>query len=88
MIDRDAIQALPDNQYCKDIPTFEERYRSFYFDNKISARTVLDTNQGILCLHNSWTPEKYKQMPVDEFLRQNITISKIFTCIFDVSLEN
>jgi hypothetical protein len=82
MIDRDAIQALPENRYCKDIPSLEERYRKFYFDNTISAQTVLDNNQGILCLHNSWTPEKYRQMSINEFLKQDITLAGIFKSLF------
>ena len=75
-IDRIKIKALPEEIYKDKIKNSEENYRNFYFRNDYS-KDVLNNTKGIILLHNSWTPEKYKKMSKEEFLNQNNTLSNI-----------
>ncbi len=51
-------------------------YKKFYFENDYSD-FVRDHSKGIVLLHNSWTPEEYKNMSKEEFLLSNNTIAKL-----------
>jgi hypothetical protein len=74
-IDRHAANALPElNLDCGNVG-LEKNYTEFYFGN-YPIDTALN-NGGIICLHNSWTPERYKSMNAEEFLSQNITLSNL-----------
>ena len=53
-----------------------QNYINFYFENDLSEY-ILKDNCGIICLHNSWTPDKYKKMTEKEFLKTNKTLSSI-----------
>jgi hypothetical protein len=53
-------------------------YRIFYFEWDLSNFVLNPDNIGILLLHNSWTPDKYKKMSRKEFLEQNNTLANIF----------
>ena len=53
-----------------------QNYINFYFENDLSEY-ILKDNCGIICLHNSWTPDKYKKMTEKEFLKTNNTLSSI-----------
>lgn len=79
-IDRIKIKALPEEIYKDKINNPEENYRNFYFRNDYS-KDVLNNTKGIILLHNSWTPEKYKKMSKEEFLNQNTTLSNILKTI-------
>jgi hypothetical protein len=79
-IDRIKIKALPEEIYKDKINNPEENYRNFYFRNDYS-KDVLNNTKGIILLHNSWTPEKYKKMSKEEFLNQNNTLSNILKTI-------
>lgn len=72
------IQMLPENIYCdRVIINKVKKYRYFYFEQKYTDN-ILDNNGGIICLHNSWTPEKFKKMPEKEFLSQNYVLAGLF----------
>ena len=51
-------------------------YREFYFENDYADNTLKNTN-GIICLHNSWTPTQYILMDEQTFLSQNNTLANI-----------
>ena len=52
-----------------------EKYRQFYFRE---SRHLADIKQtDMLMLHNSWTPEWYKQLSEEEVLNQDCTLSNI-----------
>ena len=57
-----------------------KNYRHFYFYNDFSEYALQD-NCGIICLHNSWTPEIFREMTKSEFLEQKNTLSGIFKTI-------
>ena len=54
----------------------EKRYVDFYFKD-YNYSYSLKSNKGVICLHNSWTPEKIKYMNEKEFLNSNITLSNL-----------
>jgi len=54
-----------------------EIYRDFYF-NRDLADYALENSGGLISLHNSWTPARYKNMSRAEFLSQDITLANIF----------
>ncbi len=73
----------PEKNWAKEkgiIARPEEEYRKFYFEGEYSEYALKDT-KGLICLHNSWTPEKYRLMQKEEFLGQNITLSKLLNKI-------
>jgi len=55
----------------------KEAYHKFYFYPG-NPQKIIYNNPGIIILHNSWTPKKYKSMSQTEFLKQNIMLSSLF----------
>ena len=53
-----------------------ENYMKFYFEESL-AEYALENNGGMICLHNSWTPQIYKKMSREEFLKTECTLSSI-----------
>ena len=57
-------------------------YTKFYFENDFSEE-VLSNNSGIICLHNSWTPEHIKIMDKEHFLELDNTLAKVLKKILN-----
>lgn len=86
-----------DRTQCKTLPEITKRqseniqisaieaYRQFYFSNgeDYSDYAISETS-GLICLHNSWTPEEYKAMSREEFLQQDITLTKLLRKILEI----
>lgn len=53
-----------------------QRYIDFYFSTK-DRTYILKKCKGLLMLHNSWTPRKYKKMDKKQFLNQNIMLARL-----------
>ena len=51
-----------------------ERYIDFYFDQRLH---LSDVRGDILMLHNSWTPQWYKELTAEEVLECDCTLSNI-----------
>jgi hypothetical protein len=75
-VDRDAIRALPETLYYKNLPE-REAYQKFYFETSLDAQVILENNGGVLYLHNSWTPETYRLLGREAFLARNTTLANI-----------
>lgn len=73
-------KVFPENLYAIEkslkFKSWAKKYQYFYFKNDFSEYAIKNNN-GIIFLHNSWTPKKYKNMNEKEFLNQNITLSKL-----------
>lgn len=54
----------------------EIMFQNFYIENDYSDY-VLDNSRGIVLLHNSWMPNKYKKLSEKEFLKLNNTLSNL-----------
>lgn len=59
----------------------EYLYKKHYFSSVTSVEEFFQYSKGLTALHNSLTPEEYKYMNTDEFLNQDILLSKIFKLI-------
>ena len=57
-----------------DIPRWQ-KYRRFYFEERNTLSDIRPTD--LLMLHNSWTPEWYKNVPEGKVLDANCTMSNI-----------
>ena len=57
-----------------DIPR-SKKYERFYFEKNYSLSDLRPTN--MLMLHNSWTPNWFKNMSIEEVLNSNCTFSNI-----------
>jgi len=56
-------------------------YNRFYFDPnpEISTEAMVEKSKiNMVLLHNSWTPQKFKEMSVNEFLEQDIVMARLF----------
>ena len=76
-IDRDEIVALPEylSPLANLITNKSELYRKYYFHPE--GTNILPVTQGIILLHNSWTPEEYRQMDEQTFIEQPILLADI-----------
>lgn len=72
----DYTYALPDLTTLKG-PS-KERYINFYFSS-VNNMPIIKKSKGVLLLHHSWTPGKYKKMSEDQFLRQNIFLAHLIS---------
>lgn len=69
----ECLYTLENSLIFKSAP---KRYQYFYFKNDFSEYAI-QNNNGVIFLHNSWTPKVYKKMDEKEFLKQKITLSKL-----------
>lgn len=82
----DDIQVFPELKLVKnDTLDFRQKYELYFF-NKGDPQPVLDTAHDFIFLQNSWTPPKYKQMTEDEFLHQDILLSKLLAKLLDIKV--
>ena len=63
----------------------QKRYKLFYY-RKRDPKIVLNNAKGIIMLHNSWTPLKYKTMSEIQFLKEDILLPRLLSKILNVSL--
>lgn len=78
LIDKDDVDALPEytSPLNKNWISSQDLYEKFYFGPG-DANEVLRKSGGIIMLHNSWTPEKYRKMSAKEFLSQDILLADL-----------
>ncbi len=74
-INKIEINAFPEINK-KTMDSADENYKNFYFNNDFSTE-VLNSERGIILLHNSWTPKEVLNMPKDKFFEMNCTLSNI-----------
>ncbi|MCQ2739526.1 MAG: capsular polysaccharide synthesis protein [bacterium] len=77
MINSRDYMAFPEINYFNPKNNFEKTYVDFYFRNDFSEYVLSNKSLGIFCLHNSWTPDKYKKMGKEEFLNCKCTLSEL-----------
>ena len=57
-------------------------YIKFYFSAKYNM-SWLKKCRGVLLLHNSWTPDRFKKMNEVQFLRQDIMLAHLLSKILN-----
>ena len=76
-LDRNKMNALPEIKYFENSSLNNmQRYKRFYF-RKGDPQFIIKKAKGIILLHNSWTPLKFKKMTEEEFLKQDILLSRL-----------
>lgn len=76
VLDADALLALPERVVFNQVDTITA-YTKFYFSNNTEWEKVFDQSAGIWLLHNSWTPEHFRKMTEEEFLKQDVALSHL-----------
>jgi hypothetical protein len=77
MLDRKAHGFMPELlHYRHEAPDVIEKYRRYWFQSGASLDTALLPNQTLIGLHNSWTPEWYKQLSEAEVLEHSCLLSR------------
>ncbi|MDR2051014.1 MAG: capsular polysaccharide synthesis protein [Deltaproteobacteria bacterium] len=79
-IDRLDVNALPELKGFTG-GSLEKNYADFYFGDCPIEDAL--RNGGLIYLHNSWTPERYKAISAAEFLRQDITLARMLRRILE-----
>lgn len=60
-----------------------ERYAKFWFDPDIEVAEVFRGNPSIVGLHNSWTPQWYRDLSEEEALGHEALLSRTFRNLLD-----
>ena len=82
-LNKDKMNAFPEITFFGNTTlNLIKRYRLFYFQ-KGEPKTVLNNVKGIIMLHNSWTPLKYKKMSENQFLKEDILLSRLLSLILN-----
>jgi hypothetical protein len=87
MLDRLEYGFIPEAlHFTSRFMTPEEKYRKFWFDNSIDIKKVFRSNQMVIGLHNSWTPEWYKELSEEEVRENKSLLSRTLKHILGLSL--
>lgn len=83
--DYKKMNIFPERKFCKNssVNSYTQQYRLYYFQ-KGDPQIIINNTKGLILLHNSWTPIKYKSMTEEEFLKQDILLSKLLTKILEL----
>lgn len=78
-LDKFKLGSLPEYVIADPDKTPDVFYREFWFEK--NGKTFKDIkkicNGGIILLHNSWSPDKYKKMTKDEFLNSDVLLANV-----------
>ena len=76
-LDRNKMNAFPEIKYFENSSlSNNQRYKKFYF-RKGDPQFVINNTKGIILLHNTWTPRKFKEMSENKFLKQDVLLSRL-----------
>ncbi|MDR0465722.1 MAG: capsular polysaccharide synthesis protein [Deltaproteobacteria bacterium] len=70
------LESVYNEERARPLPLGDDLYRDFYFRRDFDP-LWLDKCDGLIALHNSWTPDKYKKMGVAEFIEQDLALAKL-----------
>ena len=78
-LDKMKLGSLPEYAIAAPNKTPDALYQEFWFEH--NDKTFNDVKNicsgGIILLHNSWTPDKYKHMTTNEFLDSDILLAHV-----------
>ncbi len=84
MLDRIEYGFIPEVKYFKSkLMDPQEKYRQFWFANKCDIKNVFTDKQGVVGLHNSWTPQWYKDFSEKAVLEHDCLLSKTLKYLID-----
>ena len=78
-LDRTELKALPEVFISTNGTTNMRAYEEFYFTNKHVELLLSAAREGsgIVCLHNSWTPKRFRQMDEKTFLASGVALAEL-----------
>lgn len=80
-LDKNKLNVFPEISFFENSTLNEiQKYKKFYFQ-KGDPKLILKSVKGIIMLHNSWTPKKYKTMNEDKFFKEDILLSQLLATI-------
>lgn len=91
VLDVSDLLVTPELQAIEDSSlNSRQKYEKFWFselnsENKKFIDQLISDGGGIISLHNSWTPEFYADMSVDQILNDNRCLSYLFSQKADFS---
>ena len=81
VVSRDKIGAFLERLSSENTDDINpiELYQNFYFSSKFNKKLeyLLSQNNGIVLLHNSWTPKEYQNSSRQEFLSSSIFLAEL-----------
>lgn len=85
-IDKYRMNIFPEiKNFENTIYDHRTMYQRYYFQ-KGEPKEIINNSKGIILLHNSWTPEKFKRMNGKRFLKQDIVLSKLLTLALNITI--
>jgi hypothetical protein len=77
MLNRDKYGFIQEDMHIKNsqFPA-NEKYLNFWFDENFGIENILATKPFLIGLHNSWTPQWYKNLSKSEVLAHNCLLSR------------
>ena len=83
-LDKYKMNILPEYKYFENTTLDNiQRYQLFYFKKGDIEYIFNNDKKGIILLHNSWTPKKYKKMTAKRFIKQDVRIAKLLMKILN-----
>ena len=79
VLDRWIFGVFPEDTLPENSPNV--RYEDFWFTAGEVDNIKQYVKSGIILLHNSWTPKQFKEMSSEEFLRQDIRLSRLLRTV-------
>ena len=71
----DRTNYVAESYMIKEQLSNYDKYKKFYFSDSYRLKDLNETS--LLMLHNSWTPDWYKQLTMTRILNHNCTLSNI-----------
>lgn len=81
IIDRDLV--MPELKLMSESVTYQGSYPLYYF---LQNHHLADVGCDMLLLHNSWSPQFFKQMPPKDFLRFDCTMVNVLAEALNIKL--
>jgi hypothetical protein len=76
-LDRKAHAFLPELLYYRETaPDPVEIYRRYWFESDGAVDTALRRGQALIALHNSWTPQWYRELSEEAVLAHPCLLSR------------
>jgi len=83
-LDKYEMNILPEYKYFENTTLDNsQRYQLFYFKKGDLEYIIKNDKKGIILLHNSWTPKKYRKMTAKRFIKQDVRIAKLLSKILN-----
>ncbi len=78
ILDRRGYGALPEWIYTRETIAHRAYLRFYFLPASVSAREVAErANFGLICLHNSQTPDDYLKLSADEIMQDDSMLSAL-----------